>query len=151
MERTVEDETFLDDKTPRFVWESKERRGDYAMKFSMIVPVYNVEAYLNRCVDSLINQTYTDIEIILVDDGSTDNCPKICDDYAKKDARVKVMHQKNRGLSDARNKGVKVASSDYVWFVDSDDYIELNACERFAPYTESGYDILLGGELVGGG
>lgn len=120
------------------------------MKFSMIVPVYNVEAYLNRCVDSLINQTYADIEIILIDDASPDGCPKICDDYAKKDARVKVIHQKNGGLSDARNKGVKMAAGDYVWFVDSDDYIELDACERFALYTENGYDILLGGTFDGG-
>lgn len=90
--------------------------------FSIIVPVYKVEQYLNQCVDSLLNQTFTDFEVILVDDGSPDNCPKICDEYALKDSRVKVVHKKNGGLSDARNEGVKHASGKYLLFVDSDDY-----------------------------
>lgn len=90
---------------------------------SVIVPVYNIEKYLNRCVDSLINQTYKNLEIILVDDGSTDNCPKICDDYEKKYEAVKVIHKKNGGLSSARNVGIKQASGDYIGFVDSDDWV----------------------------
>lgn len=90
--------------------------------FSIIVPVYKVEKYLNQCVDSLLNQTYKNFEVILVDDGSPDNCPAICDEYALKDNRIKVIHKKNGGLSDARNEGVKNASGRYLLFVDSDDY-----------------------------
>lgn len=90
---------------------------------SVIVPVYNVEKYLNRCVDSLINQTYKNLEIILVDDGSTDSSPRICDDYKKKYEAVKVIHKKNGGLSSARNTGIKQASGDYIGFVDSDDWV----------------------------
>lgn len=96
---------------------------------SVIVPIYNVEDYLDRCVDSIINQTYKNLEIILVDDGSPDNCPKMCDDYAKKDSRIKVVHKKNGGLSDARNAGMKVATGEYVSFIDSDDYISLDFYE----------------------
>lgn len=90
---------------------------------SIIVPVYKVEKYLNKCVKSIINQTYSNLEIILVDDGSPDNCGKMCDDYAKKDKRIKVIHKKNGGLSDARNKGIEIATGDYIGFVDSDDWI----------------------------
>lgn len=93
------------------------------LKISVIVPVYNVEKYLNRCVDSIINQNYSNLEIILVDDGSTDNSPYICDDYENKDERIKVIHKKNGGLSSARNKGLEIASGDYISFVDSDDWI----------------------------
>lgn len=89
---------------------------------SVIVPVYNVEKYLRQCVESVLSQTYTDIEIILVDDGSPDKCPEICDEYAKKDARIKVIHKENGGLSSARNAGLGVACGQYVMFVDSDDY-----------------------------
>ena len=96
---------------------------------SVIVPIYNVEKYLDRCVDSVINQTYKNLEIILVDDGSPDNCPKMCGDYAKKDSRIKVVHKKNGGLSDARNAGMKVATGEYVSFIDSDDYISLDFYE----------------------
>ena len=96
---------------------------------SVIVPVYKVEKYLNRCVDSIINQTYKNLEIILVDDGSPDNCGKICDDYAKLDKRIKVIHKKNGGLSDARNAGLSVAKGKYIGFVDSDDYISENMYE----------------------
>ncbi|MCI7086164.1 glycosyltransferase [bacterium] len=92
---------------------------------SVIVPIFNVEKYLNRCVDSIINQTYENLEIILVDDGSTDGCPGICDDYAKKDSRIKVIHKENGGLSDARNAGMKTACGEYISFVDSDDWIDL--------------------------
>ncbi|MGN0454204.1 MAG: glycosyltransferase family 2 protein [Ruminococcus sp.] len=92
---------------------------------SVIVPIFNVEKYLNRGVDSIINQTYENLEIILVDDGSTDGCPGICDDYAKKDSRIKVIHKENGGLSDARNAGMKTACGEYISFVDSDDWIDL--------------------------
>ena len=90
---------------------------------SIIVPVYKVERYLDRCLKSLVNQTYLNIEIILVDDESPDKCPEICDEWAKKDCRIKVIHKKNGGLSDARNKGLEFAEGIYVCFVDSDDYV----------------------------
>ena len=93
-------------------------------KISVIVPVYNVEQYLERCVDSIINQTYTNLEIILVNDGSTDNSGKLCDELAKKDERIRVIHKENGGLSDARNRGIYEAESDLVGFIDSDDYID---------------------------
>ena len=93
---------------------------------SIIVPVYNVEEYLKECIDSIINQTYKRIEIILVDDGSTDKSGKICDDYAKIDKRIKVVHKENGGLSDARNVGISVSSGKYIAFVDSDDWVEKN-------------------------
>ena len=90
---------------------------------SVIVPVYNVEQYLDRCIGSIVNQTYTNLEIILVDDGSPDNCPTMCDNWAEKDCRIKVIHKQNGGLSDARNAGLAVASGEYIAFVDSDDWI----------------------------
>ena len=90
---------------------------------SIIVPIYNVEAYLERCLDSLVGQTYSNIEIILVDDGSTDHCPEICDIWERKDPRIKVIHKENGGLSDARNVGIKKVSGDYIIFVDSDDWL----------------------------
>lgn len=93
-------------------------------RISVIVPVYKVEPYLRKCVDSIRTQTYSNLEIILVDDGSPDGCPSICDDYAAKDPRVKVIHKKNGGLSDARNAGLDICSGDYIAFVDSDDWIE---------------------------
>lgn len=92
-------------------------------KISVIVPVYKVEKYLNRCVQSVVNQTYRNLEIILVDDGSTDNCPAICDSWAKKDKRIKVIHKVNGGLSDARNVGMTAATGELIGFVDSDDWI----------------------------
>lgn len=90
---------------------------------SVIIPIYKVEKELNRCIDSIINQSYNDLEIILVNDGSPDNCPIICDNWAKKDQRIKVIHKDNGGLSDARNAGYKIASGEYISFVDSDDWI----------------------------
>lgn len=96
---------------------------------SVIVPVYRVENYLHRAVDSLINQTYTNLEIILVDDGSPDRCPQICDEYAGQDSRIKVIHKPNGGLSDARNTGLAIASGDYLVFLDSDDYLHIKAIE----------------------
>lgn len=91
---------------------------------SVIIPVYNVEKYLARCVDSLLSQTYGEIEIILVDDGSKDHSGSICDQYAQKDARIQVIHQQNKGLPGARNAGLRMAKGAYIGFVDSDDYIE---------------------------
>ena len=98
-------------------------------KISVIVPIYKVEQYLNKCLDNIIYQTYQNLEIILVDDGSPDNCGKICDEYAKKDNRIIVIHKANGGLSDARNAGLKIATGDFISFIDSDDYLELNAYE----------------------
>lgn len=98
------------------------------MKVSFIIPVYNVEKYLPQCVDSILSQTYTDFEVILVDDGSPDNSGKLCDEYAKKDSRVRVIHKLNGGLSDARNAGLNASYGDYVIFVDSDDFWVKNDC-----------------------
>lgn len=95
-------------------------------KVSIIVPIYNVESYLDRCIQSLLNQTLKDIEIILVDDGSPDNCPSLCDEYAKQDNRIKVIHKKNAGLGYARNSGLEIATGEYVAFVDSDDFVDIN-------------------------
>lgn len=100
---------------------------------SVIVPIYNVEKYLDRCINSIINQTYTNLEIILVDDESPDDCGRICDEYAKKDSRIKVIHQKNKGLSGARNSGIDIAAGEYIAFVDSDDYID---CDMYRTLHE---------------
>lgn len=93
-------------------------------KISVIIPVYNVEKYLKKCVESVLKQTIADLEIILVDDGSTDRSGRICDEYAERDSRIVVVHKKNGGLSSARNIGIEIAKSQYIGFVDSDDYIE---------------------------
>lgn len=121
------------------------------MLFSIIVPIYNVEPYIERCIASLREQTYQDIEIILVDDESPDNCPAICDRYAQLDDRIRVIHKKNGGLSDARNHGFAAATGDYIIFLDSDDYIALDTCEKFAQFTGSGADMLVGNAIVEGG
>ena len=136
---------------------------------SVIVPVYKVEKYLDKCVDTILSQTYSDLEIFLVDDGSPDNCGQMCDEFARKDARVKVIHKKNGGLADARNVAIDMASGEWIICVDSDDYVEndyvetlyhlvkkyncLIACSRFRyvyenkvnssleePYFETVYD-----------
>ncbi|MGN0488971.1 MAG: glycosyltransferase family 2 protein [Ruminococcus sp.] len=96
---------------------------------SVIIPVYKVEEFLPRCVDSVISQTYKNLEIILVDDGSPDNCPQICDAYAKKDSRIKVVHKNNGGLSDARNAGLDIATGTLISFIDSDDWIDRKTYE----------------------
>lgn len=96
---------------------------------SVIVPVYKVEEYLDECIESIVNQTYQDLEIILVDDGSPDNCPQMCDAWEKKDKRIKVIHQKNGGVSAARNAALDIACGEYIYFVDSDDFIETTALE----------------------
>ena len=109
---------------------------------SVIVPVYNVEPYLDRCVQSIVNQTYTNLEIILVDDGSPDNCPALCNTWAEKDSRVRVIHKENGGLSDARNAGMAIAAGEYIAFVDSDDWIAPNMYELlYTRMTAEGCDI----------
>lgn len=93
---------------------------------SVVVPIYNVEKYLKKCIDSIVHQTYKNLEIILCDDGSTDSCPQICDKYADMDLRIKVIHKTNGGLSDARNVGIESATGKYILFIDSDDFINEN-------------------------
>lgn len=121
------------------------------MLFSIIVPVYRVEPWLDKCVAHLREQSFRDIEIILVDDESPDRCPEICDAYSRLDSRIQVIHKKNGGLSDARNAGLKAAAGEYVMFVDSDDYISTDACSRFLPFAEAGTDVLVGDAVVEGG
>lgn len=106
------------------------------MRITVIIPVYNVEKYLVRCLESVIHQTYKNLEIILVDDGSTDTSGMICDRYAVEDARIKVIHQKNGGLSAARNTGIEAATGDYIAFVDSDDFIEITMYEEMEKLAE---------------
>ena len=96
---------------------------------SVVVPIYNVERYIDRCVSSIINQTYRNLEILMIDDGSPDNCPRICDGYAERDSRIKVIHKKNEGLGMARNTGIEHATGEYICFFDSDDYIEPDTIE----------------------
>lgn len=103
---------------------------------SIIIPVYKVEQYIYRCLNSVINQTYKKVEIILIDDGSPDNCPHICDEYAEKDSRIKVIHKMNGGLSDARNIGLKHVTGDYIFFVDSDDFIHERTVEYLVELAE---------------
>ena len=98
-------------------------------KISVIVPIYKIEGYVEKCIDSIISQTYGNLEIILVNDGSPDNCGKICDDYAKKDPRIKVIHKENGGLSDARNAGLDMSTGKFISFVDGDDYLEVDFIE----------------------
>lgn len=106
-----------------------EKEDVKSCEFSIIVPVYKVEAYLRRCVDSLLGQTYKDFEILLVDDGSPDRSGEICEEYAEKDGRIRVFHKENGGLSSARNYGMDRAAGRYVLFVDSDDYVDPKLCE----------------------
>lgn len=109
---------------------------------SVIIPVYNVELYLDKCINSVIVQNYKQLEIILVDDGSPDNCPQMCDEWAKKDKRIKVIHKQNGGLSDARNAGLDICNGDYITFIDSDDFIPVNYIETLVNGIEStGADI----------
>ncbi len=97
---------------------------------SIIIPIYKVEEYLDECITSVVNQTYSNLEIILVDDGSPDNCPQMCDEWAMRDSRIKVIHKENGGLSDARNTGIDIASGECIAFVDSDDFIKLDMLEK---------------------
>jgi glycosyltransferase involved in cell wall biosynthesis len=104
------------------------------VSLSVIIPVYNVEEYLERCLDSIINQSYQEMEIILVNDGSTDKSGEICARYAKTDARIQLVNKENGGLSSARNTGIEIANGDYLTFVDSDDYIDLNTYADNMPF-----------------
>ena len=114
-------------------------------QISIIVPVYNVEPYLHKCIDSILAQTFTDFECILIDDGSPDNCPAICDEYATKDNRIILLHQKNAGVSAARNAGLNIAKGEWIGFVDSDDWIEKNALELlYNKQRETSADIIIG-------
>lgn len=115
------------------------RRENSVMQplLSVIIPVYNVEKYLKRCVDSIINQTYENLEIILVDDGSPDKSGGICDEYAKTDKRIKVIHQENAGLSGARNSGISAAKGDFITFVDSDDWIDKDMYRQMLEYQRA--------------
>ena len=112
---------------------------------SVIVPIYNVEAYLPRCLDSIVNQTYQNLEIILVDDGSPDNCGAICDEYARRDSRIRVIHKMNGGLSSARNVGLDIMMGEYLTFVDSDDWLSLDAVQvLYDRLVEDGSDMAIG-------
>lgn len=113
---------------------------------SIIVPIYDVEKYLKECIESILNQTYKNLEIILVDDESPDNCGKICNDYALMDNRIKVIHKKNGGLSDARNAGLEIMTGEYLMFVDSDDYISNDCVEKLYELS-----VLHNADLVIGG
>lgn len=113
---------------------------------SVIIPIYNVAQYLSQCMDSVLTQSYQDLEIILVDDGSTDECPKLCDEYEAKDSRVRVIHKKNGGLSDARNEGMKMATGEWIYFVDSDDWVTHDAIEKLYQFAvENNCDVVQGG------
>lgn len=121
------------------------------MVFSIIIPVYRVEKYIHNCVESALNQSFAEIEVILVDDGSPDGCPAICDNFAERDARVRVIHKENGGLSDARNVGIAAAKGDYILLLDSDDYIDTDTCRRLLPFAQSGCDIIVGDGICEGG
>ena len=111
---------------------------------SIIVPVYDVERYLPKCIDSILAQTFTDFELILVEDGSPDNCPALCDAAAARDARIRVIHQKNGGLSAARNAGLDTARGEWVAFVDSDDTITPDFCEKlYAAVQDTGAQMVV--------
>lgn len=115
---------------------------------SVIVPVYKVERYLYKCVQSILNQTYSDLEIILVDDGSPDNCGKICDELAKKDNRIIVIHQQNKGLSNARNAGLDICKGEFIGFVDGDDTIEPEMYQMLLFNMESTCDLAICGHRI---
>lgn len=109
---------------------------------SVIIPVYNVEKYLDRCVESIVNQTYRNLEIILVDDGSPDRCPEMCDEWAKKDGRIKVIHQKNGGAGKARNTGTQLATGSFISYVDSDDYVDKYFYEKMTKLFDEETDVV---------
>lgn len=112
---------------------------------SIIVPIYNAGKFLNTCIDSILHQEFTDFELILVDDGSTDDSSLICDEYAQKDSRVIVLHKNNNGVSSARNAGIGLAHGQWMCFIDSDDYVSDNYLSSLFAYTNDGYDIIVGG------
>jgi len=112
-------------------------------KISVVIPVYKVEEYLSKCIESLINQKYKNLEIILIDDGSPDNCPQICDNYAKKDSRIIVVHKKNEGVSVARNTGIDIATGDYISFVDSDDFVDDTFSDICNEINNRNFDVVI--------
>ena len=105
-------------------------------KVTIVLPIYNVEKYLNRCIKSILNQTYSNLEVILVDDGSPDGCPRLCDEWSKKDKRIKVVHKKNAGLGMARNTGIDTATGDFICFFDSDDFIDSHTIQEAIEVVE---------------
>ena len=117
---------------------------------SLVVPIYNVEKFLGQCIESIINQTYNDIEIILVDDGSTDNSGKICDEYKSIDNRIRVIHKVNGGLSSARNAGMRIAQGEYICFIDSDDYIDSQMLEIMKKQIKNADIVICGKEDIWG-
>lgn len=117
------------------------------MKVTVVIPVYNVEKYLGKCVESILSQTYRDLEIILIDDGSPDSSGVICDNYAKRDSRIQVIHKQNGGLSDARNAGIEIATGDYICFVDSDDWLEPETLQQAVMSIED-VDVVVWGYYV---
>ena len=113
---------------------------------SVIIPIYNVAQYLSQCMKSILSQSYNDLEIILVDDGSADECPRLCDEYEAGDARVRVIHKKNGGLSDARNAGMRIAKGEWIYFVDSDDWLDINAIQKLYQFAVDNHcDVVQGG------
>lgn len=112
-------------------------------KVSIILPIYNVEKYLEKCVNSVINQTYQNIEVILVDDGSKDSSGRICDELVESDNRIKVIHKKNGGLASARNAGYEVATGEYIMYIDSDDVIKNDIAEKCVSAMEKNNQMLL--------
>ena len=113
------------------------------MLFSIIVPVYKVENYLEDCIESILHQSYKDFELILIDDGSPDKSPEICDEYNAKDDRISVIHKKNGGLSSARNAGLDNANGEYIVFIDSDDILREGALEKISNYLGNYPDVLI--------
>ena len=115
---------------------------------SIIVPIYKTEKQLGRCIDSILSQTFTDFELILIDDGSPDRCPELCDDYEKQDNRIRVIHKKNEGQARARNIGLDLAKGQYIGFVDSDDYIERDMYEKlYSALVKNNADLCICGYL----
>ena len=126
----------------------KEVKTDMA-RCSVVVPVYNVEKYINRCIDSILSQTYRDYELILVDDGSTDSSGRICDLYATKDSRIHSIHKKNGGVSSARNTGIDYSTAEYITFIDSDDYVEKDYLQSMMKNIEDSDCVISGIRFVG--
>ena len=113
---------------------------------SVIVPIYDIEKYLNKCIESIVNQSYENLEIILIDDGSTDESGKICDKWKEKDGRIKVIHKENGGLSDARNVGIENSTGEILYFIDGDDYIDFDIIDNlYFSLLENNTDISMGG------
>lgn len=119
----------------------------YNPKVSVIIPVYNVEAFIAQCLESVINQTYKNLEIICINDGSTDSSKDICDSFTQRDNRVRVIDQKNKGLSGARNSGIEYAKGEFIFLLDSDDWLASRAIESLVNDSK-GYDVIVGGVLA---